>query len=316
MFLDSLRTKFFPRRPKDVQLLICGIHSRSWREALAPEAQVWNVLRRSREIQVKSVRDADELEHGDPRYRTVVLPLMESHTERCLSLALGRFEMLIPDFTALSILRNKRKFAVYARLLGLQPLCPAWYDSAETVKFPCVLKRLNLNAGIGIQLVRSKRELAEILRTDLFVGHPYLLQEFLSSTTDFVLHGVCENGRLLWYRVYHYNLFDGDMIRKGQYSSRHISISSRQLSQLERFLVPLAYSGPCNIDFKVTADGDIKVMEINPRLGGSLMRPESVTDLGAALNCIVENARIENRSSLIDPRLIEALSAENLLTAY
>lgn len=59
----------------------------------------------------------------------------------------------------------------------------------------------------------------------------------------------------------------------------------------ERFLAPLDYQGPANIDFRRRADGRLALLEINPRLGGSLMRPEFAADLDAALGIIVREAQ-------------------------
>lgn len=61
------------------------------------------------------------------------------------------------------------------------------------------------------------------------------------------------------------------------------------LALFERFLRPIRYDGPANIDTRRGADGTVWVLEINPRLGGSLMRPEKVEDL-AALAALVANA--------------------------
>jgi len=63
------------------------------------------------------------------------------------------------------------------------------------------------------------------------------------------------------------------------------------LRQIEAVLRPLAFSGPCNVDYKRTADGRLQIFEINPRLGGTLMLPSQSKQLRAALACIVEHAR-------------------------
>ena len=60
--------------------------------------------------------------------------------------------------------------------------------------------------------------------------------------------------------------------------------------QIEAVLAPLAYNGPCNLDYKLDPDGKIRVFEINPRLGGSLMMPQHGEELRQALACIVANA--------------------------
>ena len=62
------------------------------------------------------------------------------------------------------------------------------------------------------------------------------------------------------------------------------------LNQIEEVLRPLAFSGPCNIDYKLTADGRVQIFEVNPRLGGTLMLSSQAEHLRAALACIVAHA--------------------------
>jgi hypothetical protein len=50
-------------------------------------------------------------------------------------------------------------------------------------------------------------------------------------------------------------------------------------------LSPLAYGGPCNVDYKLSAD-----RRINPRLGGTLMLPAQAEQLRAAMACTIEHA--------------------------
>ncbi len=62
------------------------------------------------------------------------------------------------------------------------------------------------------------------------------------------------------------------------------------LRQIEAVLLPLAFSGLCNVDYKLSADGRMQIFEINPRLGGTLMLPAQAMELRAALACIIEHA--------------------------
>ena len=62
------------------------------------------------------------------------------------------------------------------------------------------------------------------------------------------------------------------------------------IRQSETVLSPLAYSGPCNVDYKLSADGRMQIFEINPRLGGTLMLPAQAEQLRAATACIIEHA--------------------------
>jgi carbamoylphosphate synthase large subunit len=71
---------------------------------------------------------------------------------------------------------------------------------------------------------------------------------------------------------------------------KEIAISDEIRAQFERLLSPLDYSGPCNFDYKRSDSGEMAVFEINPRFGGTLMKPENIAHLQQALSCIIQNA--------------------------
>jgi len=56
---------------------------------------------------------------------------------------------------------------------------------------------------------------------------------------------------------------------------------------LERVVSSCDYHGIGNIDFKIDPqDGRIKVLEMNPRLGGSLMNRDNQGDLLRIISCV------------------------------
>ena len=81
------------------------------------------------------------------------------------------------------------------------------------------------------------------------------------------------------------------------------------VSAVEALLRPLDYDGPVNVDFKRRADGRICILEVNPRLGGSLMRPENARDLRAALREIVSHG-VLHPAGVEEPVRAPALPAE------
>lgn len=50
--------------------------------------------------------------------------------------------------------------------------------------------------------------------------------------------------------------------------------------------IPLAYNGFCVVDYKVPDGGDAKILEITPRLGCTLLRPEHLSQLREAIACL------------------------------
>jgi len=125
-----------------------------------------------------------------------------------------------------------------------------------------------------------------------WAGREILLQEHVASADDYVMHLVRAEGRIVWSCVYRYSL-PTELEIRGPVEGieiHHEPTSDDLRGVAESFLAPLAYEGPANIDYRRRADGSIAVLEINPRLGGSLMRPEHRSDLAAAISAIVRYA--------------------------
>src|SRR5207302_7684152 len=64
--------------------------------------------------------------------------------------------------------------------------------------FPCLLKRTDLSASLGVAVAQSPEHLDELLRTRTFAGHPYILQEAMPGNVEYATYCVCKDGRVLW----------------------------------------------------------------------------------------------------------------------
>lgn len=276
--VTSVRERF--RRSSDLpEVKIHGRHSPDWMAALHPRSTLWTLLERS-------AKPATKL--GSLRRKRIVVPLMERHAAsmpaNCFALA--------PDRTALAVFGDKALFRRYASANGLAHLLPAAIDPANP-SFPAVLKRTDLNSANGVTLVMSREELASRLDEAPWRGERVILEEHVASLTDYVTHMVCDRGRVLWHCTYRYAL-DGEQVMRGAAQSPpidRVEASADDIANFERLLRPLRYDGPANIDYRRRADGSLAIFEINPRLGGSLMRPENAHDLAAAFDAIIRHAR-------------------------
>jgi len=271
-------------RRDEVLVVIWGVHSLDWMTALAPSAPLWKSIPRVGAVVHRSCRNPHVSWGARFGRRTVMIPLMEEHMAQCPA----GHAALVPTAEALDILRDKGRFAAYMRERGLSHLCPETYPSIKEAKFPCILKRTNLNAGHGVELAATPGEARRILENEPFAGHPHVVQAVVPFLVEYVLHCVCREGSILWHTVYAFD-FPEQQIRKvgGQYTIRRATISEPMLKEVEAILLPLKYSGPCNVNYTLDAGGRLVVFEINPRFGGSLMRPENTEHLAAALATII-----------------------------
>jgi len=161
-----------------------------------------------------------------------------------------------------------------------------------------ILKRVNLNAGAGIAFIQSASELATISQQEVWLHQTVLLQEYIPGDRDYVSHLICKNGEILWHSSLEYTLIDYQAIRgpHNLKTMRRAVLGEDVLLQFKYCLGPLKFSGPCNIDFKISPEGELKILEINPRFGGSLMFRENRDLLKEAMNHLL-TAAINQRSS-------------------
>jgi carbamoylphosphate synthase large subunit len=174
---------------------------------------------------------------------------------------------------------------------GFSANLPKLFSSALSATFPCVLKRTDLNGGVGVVQARSPGDLFGLRHEGLWADQPVLIEEFIPGAKEYVTHVVCSEGRILWHHTFQYVMRDDDPIRRP--SSRYAFTSTRlepaTLGVFAKILAAFGYDGPANIDFKMRRSRPV-VLEINPRLGGSLMRPENTRILAQSLREIIRAA--------------------------
>lgn len=287
MPLDHLRLPSTGPLQRPRRVVVYGRHPQHWLTALAPEAAVWSGLA----DEVALARTSFELlrlGHRGGR-QSIVMPLRERNITRCPRLYWG----LWPSRRAVRVLSDKRAFARYVVAEGLTGLTPRHFERPGDVGFPVVVKRPGGSSGEGVALARDAAELARVLGEPRFRHREVVLQAHAGAGNDHVTHAVAVGGRIVWHRGYRYRLRPGTEIQTPDtvLGIEPVTESAATLAAFERLLLPLAYDGPLNIDTRRRADGQMMVLEVNPRMGGSLMRPEHVADLGACLSALIAHAR-------------------------
>lgn len=260
--------------------------------ALGPGAPVW-----ARLPAVAGVRVLDPTPDGaglapEPGAgRPVLIPLLEPHIR---ARPRGYFA-LCPGDEALDTLADKARFASYVARHGLAALCPAVYDTVEAARFPLLAKPTLLNAGRGIRVLADRAQHDAFRASPDWAARPHILQEYLDDRDDYGTHLFCRDGRIVWHRAFRFRLPPGAPIRGpvSPLTSQPCRLDAGQIGQIERVLAPLAYSGPCNVDHKIAPDGSLRILEINPRLGGSLLLPANVADLAHVLGMLIADAVFE-----------------------
>ena len=275
-------------RKDEVLVVIWGVHSPDWMTALSSSAPVWTKIPNVKAVLNLCASAPDVPLCSRAGRRTVIIPLMEDHIAQCPR----GYAALTPTAEALVTFSDKARFADYARRQGLSAACPATYPSVDDAVFPCVLKRTNLNNSQGVEIATSREHTRNLLAQEPFAGRPFIIQSLVPFQTEYVVHCVCIEGRIIWHAVYARDFPalqpNGAKLPR---VLRGATITDSLLKQLEAFLRPLAYAGPCSVDCTWGEDEQLIVFEINPRFGGSLMRPEKTEDLAACLSLVIAHAR-------------------------
>lgn len=199
---------------------------------------------------------------------------------------------LEPTALAISTLEDKAKFAAYMAASGFNDYCPQTYADRQEATFPCVLKRTDLSASLGVAIVQSSAHLDELLRSPTFEGRPYILQAAVAGNVEYATYCVCKAGRVLWSCSFATDVGSPVAIKREDNAVRRQAVATPDtvIRQIEAILRPPALSGPCNVDYKLSSDGRVQIFEINPRLGGTLMLPAQAEHLRSAMACIIEHA--------------------------
>jgi hypothetical protein len=279
------RLQLTPSEGPGLRVILFGLPYADWNRALS-DRQLWQDLKI-----VSELRRVPGLRWLLPwsTARTVVIPMKTSHTIG----APRRYRGLFPDRRAARILADKRAFEAYLAGNGLVTYAPATYASPETAVFPCIVKRLDLSASIGVEIATSRTHLDEILQSGLFWGHSFLLQALVPGRIEYATFCICDGGRVLWNCTFA-STMSGPAVVKNEDNGKDrqvVTTAPEVLRQFETVLAPLQYRGPCVIDYKILDDGRVQIFEINPRLGGSLLLKANAPLLSEALGHMLAAAR-------------------------
>jgi len=275
-----------------LNVVIYGTHSADWMEALGENAEVWKRMPAIRKVMGAKSASALQLANLYAP-RTVILPLMEDHIESCPTF----YPALIPSADDVALLRDKSSFDRYAKSHHLSHHVPQTYPDITQSVFPCVIKRLDLNNNNGVALLESHEDFLRCMESGPWKNQKYILQELITGGIEYFTYCIFDQGELLW----HCSFCDespGDTLRNPCVFRRRCTATESTIRQIQEFMKPLNYTGPCNVDYQLDADKYIKIFEINPRLGGSLMKPQFVGDLESALNCIIKRALLNSGNRL------------------
>jgi len=189
-----------------------------------------------------------------------------------------RGKAVIPSDKAIDLALDKEETWRLARELGVPApdgaLLSSLSDIGQVRQFPVVLKPTHSKVMVdsalqtfAVAMVRSEEERQEQLRRWLPLT-PVQQQQYVSGRgvgVEFLF----DRGRKVWHfaheRVHEYPLTGGASSYR-----RSINPPAALLHDAEKLLTALQWHGVAMVEFKMNASGQYWLMEINPRLWGSL----------------------------------------------
>lgn len=246
-----------------MKFIIYGTHSNDWNNTLSSESQLWDNLNiKSLIIRIFTSVELDTYVNQPHEDKLIFIPLMEQHFYKIYSYGNNNFELNLPSYEIFSCFHSKKKFEIFTKENNLDEHVPTFYDPnlPNLINFPVITKKACSNCGYGSRIYHS---IDEYVPNDI-------VQQYITNCRECVSHLVVNKGRIITEISFEY-LFDKEFYIKGQdnsYSTIKYEPDEWVINILSKFL--LNYHGVCNVDYKVS-ETNVYVMEINPRLGGSLM---------------------------------------------
>ena len=237
----------------------------------------------------------------------IIVPLLESDILKLYENNIIK-NAIMPSLNNFKILCCKHNFNEFINSMSFQQYVPTTYNNLDEItQLPIILKRFDLNSGRGSFIINSnifdnnvksivlntvlekdyeiKTQISKQnnMQLEKLILDKYIIQEYLINPIEYVSFIVFKNNNILECITYQYNYESNNYIKGAIYESDARRITKIQLEQqyldvFKNILIELDYFGICNIDFKIQ-NGLLKIFEINPRLGGSLMLDMNKNDL-------------------------------------
>lgn len=220
--------------------------------------------------QITNVLDLKKYLYNNQCDKNYIIPLTESHFTELLNshiTAIMPRDFIVKEFT------NKQLFANYVLKNKLNQYFPKIYLNNDNSNTNVVVKPPFGGNSVGVYLANINNIRAEVFKKNV-------VQEYITADTEYTGNFVVDNGKIIFCFAYSRYYGNRKYIKHDEQDNtvqNRVEIKPKHIAQFEKFLMPVKYTGPCNIDYKIIND-DIVVFEINSRLGGSLTFLNHVED--------------------------------------
>ena len=259
-----------------------------WKGALSHTSTTWDNLPYVETVLL--VEDSEfPLKQIASKYPdTVLIPLKE---QVILDHPQG-YKTLIPSKELVHTASYKNLFYELLSEHGFKDYYPQELSSPDFSK-PFIVKRLHGESGLGIFLIWDEPRYNLILKEQSLKNQPFILEEYIEGDDEYVFYVVCKGGEILWHASLVAQPPKDSRVQKGSFTNAsEIELSEEIYKVFERILKAFNYEGPANFNYKLK-DGKPIIFEMNPRMGGSMMKPKFRHLVAGCVEAIIINAYLK-----------------------
>ena len=193
-----------------------------------------------------------------------------------------------PEMAQIELVEDKWELWKLAKEHGIPCPATAWYrndlEAMTKMSFPVLLKPIRGAGGHGIRKFMTPGEMIAYGRTRVTDDNPHIVQSFVEGF-DIDCSVLCKDGRILAMTIQRGVVFRGSRFSLAQ--AIQFVEHPRVREMAAELMAILNWNGVAHIDMRYdTADGEIKVIEINPRYWTSLLGSLAVGVNFPHLHCL------------------------------
>jgi glutathione synthase/RimK-type ligase-like ATP-grasp enzyme len=187
---------------------------------------------------------------------------------------------LINSINTLLICNNKYEFSEYMNK-NFSDNIPKTYN-INNILLPAIIKPILTNSGKGCKLILTQKNIQN-LNNNLSIknklnNNEYIIQEYIDDVDLYSGHFLIING-IIKFDKYYIEQFKGNFISKGKMNNyKKCIIDKSHRYVFEELFNKLKYNGFACADFKIK-NNKLKIFEINPRLGGTIIYDNDLDEL-------------------------------------
>ena len=168
------------------------------------------------------------------------------------------------SYESFAILNDKDR--LYELASGLNINVPKKYNNIEEAQVQCVVKPINQSSAKGVRYFFDQGKL-DAAKSDLGSKKDIIIQEYIQG--EGVGYSVfAKNGKIITgsghKRLAEYPISGGSSVYRESYENEAIRAIS------EKILIATQWSGFAMFEFKLTPGNEIYLIEVNPRIWGSI----------------------------------------------